>query len=82
MFPAKLKEGFQENFDGELEVKCVKIVGFHVPRTPLQERLAYLPFEFDKTLLYKTMSAFLVIDTNSFFFQRIILISKITHFYE
>ena len=70
MLPAKLKEGFQENFDGELEVKYVKIVGCHVPRTPVQEQLAHLPFEFHKTLLYKTMSGFLVIDTNSFFFLK------------
>ena len=40
---AKLKEDYQENFDGELEAKQVKIIGCHVPRAPVPERLARLP---------------------------------------
>ena len=37
---AKLKEYCQQNFDGELESKQVKIIGCHVPRAPVPERLA------------------------------------------
>ena len=40
---AKLKEECQENSDGELEVKQVKIMGCYVHRAPLPERLAGLP---------------------------------------
>ena len=43
MLLAKLKEECQENFDGELEAKKVKIIGCHVPRAPVPERLARLP---------------------------------------
>ena len=39
----KLKEDYQENFDGELEAKLVKIIGCHVPRAPVPGRLARLP---------------------------------------
>ena len=40
---AKLKEECQENFDGELDVKYVKIKGCHVPQVPVPERLVHLP---------------------------------------
>ena len=40
---AKVKEECQENFDGELEAKQVKIIGCHVARMPVPERLARLP---------------------------------------
>ena len=33
MFSAKLKQECQENFDGELEAKYVKIIGCHVIRS-------------------------------------------------
>ena len=40
---AKLKEERQENFNGKLEAKQVKIIGCHVPHAPAPERLARLP---------------------------------------
>ena len=40
---AQLKEECQVNFDGELEAKKVKIIGYHFPRAPESERLARLP---------------------------------------
>ena len=43
VFLAILKEECQVNFDGELEVKQVKIIGCHVPRAPVPERLVCLP---------------------------------------
>ena len=43
---AKLKEECQENFHGELEAKQVKIIGCHVPRAPVPERLARFPWIF------------------------------------
>ena len=56
MLLAKLKEECQENFNGELEAKLVKIIGCHVPQALVPERLAKraLKFckEFHKTLLY------------------------------
>ena len=43
MLLVKLKEEPQDNFDGELETKQVKIIGYHVPRAPVPERFARLP---------------------------------------
>ena len=43
MFLAKLKEEFQQNFDGELEVKKVKIIGCHATLAPVPELPAHLP---------------------------------------
>ena len=43
MLLAKLKEECQENFDGELEAKEIKIIGCHAPRAPVTERVARLP---------------------------------------
>ena len=43
MILGKLKEECQENFDGELEAKSVKIIGCHVRRAQVPERLARLP---------------------------------------
>ena len=39
---AALQEECQDNFDGEIEVKQVKIIGCHVPLVPVQERFAHL----------------------------------------
>ena len=39
----KKKEECQENFDGELEAKKVKIIGCYVHRASVPERLARLP---------------------------------------
>ena len=47
VFLAKLKEEFQQNFDGELEAKKVKIIGCHVARAPVPERLARFFFFFN-----------------------------------
>ena len=43
MLLAILKEERQENFDGDLEAKYVKIIGCHVPRVPVPEWLDCLP---------------------------------------
>ena len=43
MLLAKLEEECQEKFDGEVEVKLVKIIGCHVLRTPVPERLPRFP---------------------------------------
>ena len=43
MLLAILKEERQKNFDDDLEAKYVKVIGCHVPRVPVPERLARLP---------------------------------------
>ena len=41
MFLAKLKEEFQQNFDGELEANKVKIIGCHATLAPVPELPAH-----------------------------------------
>ena len=38
-----IKRRVSGDFDGELEAKQVKMIGCHVPRAPVPERLARLP---------------------------------------
>ena len=85
MLLAKLKEEYQENFNGELEAKLMKIIGCCVPRVPVPEWLARLPWnfytEFQERLLYKRVSTFFVIIGSSLFLKEEVW-SKTTHFYE
>ena len=43
MFLHKLKTECQQNFDDELKVKYVKIIGRHVPQAPVPQWLSCLP---------------------------------------
>ena len=42
IFCAVLQEEYQDNFDGEIEVKQVKIIGCHVPLVLVPEQFAHL----------------------------------------
>ena len=42
IFCAVLQEEYQDNFDGEIEVKQVKIIGCHAPLVPVPEQFAHL----------------------------------------
>ena len=46
IFCAVLQEEYQDNFDGEIEVKQVKIIGCHVPLVPVPEQFAHLHWSF------------------------------------
>ena len=41
-----LKEDCRENFDGELETKLAKVIGYHVPRVLMPEQLVRSPLNF------------------------------------
>ena len=59
MLLAKLKEECQENFNGELEAKLMKIIGCCVPRVPVPEWLVKFLYRVSrKTVVQKGVHVF------------------------